>query len=310
MILTPNPANLTLNVTALNVTAQGYPCTISPSSTMGNIACTLTTNTDGSPLLVAGSVTPLVYLAPIGIAGLYGASPISVPLIVASLNNSIGGNNGGYYNYIMGTGFPLDATQVTVTICGANATIVSSNNQQIKFYQPACTTTGNQTVTVQVGSLSDSSLTFTYNDGSASAPNITSISPTSQNPAIKGLLQIVGSGFGTNISAVQVFLSNSSGRVYQLNVISVNETNLEAGLSGGLAGTFTVQVTLPDFNGNNIAAPGVDEFQYLCSITSVSPSTGSYNGGTLLTITGNNFSPAYSDTLVYIGETLDWFCNI
>jgi hypothetical protein len=159
-----------------------------------------------------------------------------------------------------------------------------------------------------VGSLS-SSLTFTYNS-SVSAPTINSILPTSQNPTIKGLLQIVGSGFGTNKTAVQVFLSNSSGKVYQLNVLSVNDTNVQAGLSGGLAGTFTVQVTLPDFNGDNIAAPGVDQFQYLCSITSVSPSTGSYNGGTLLTITGTNFSPAYSDTLVYIGDTLNWFCNI
>ena len=83
------------------------------------------------------------------------------------------------------------------------------------------------------------------------------------------------------------------------------------GLSGGLAGTFTVQVTLPESNGDNIVTTaGVDQFKYECTITSVSPSSGSYNGGTLITITGNNFSPAYSDTLVYVGDTLNWFCNI
>jgi hypothetical protein len=38
--------------------------------------------------------------------------------------------------------------------------------------------------------------------------------------------------------------------------------------------------------------------------------TGSFNGGTLITITGTNFSPAASDTLVYIGDSLNWFCNI
>lgn len=175
---------------------------------------------------------------------------------------------------------------------------------------PACTLTGPQTVTLAFGSLNDSSQSFTYNNATTTAPIITSIFPTSQNPAIKGILQISGSGFGTNKTAVQVFLSNSSGKVYQLNVLSVNETNVEVGLSGGLAGTFTVQVTLPDFTGDNVAEPGVDQFQYLCSIISVSPSSGSYNGGTLLTITGTNFSPAASDTLVYIGDTLNWFCNI
>lgn len=161
-----------------------------------------------------------------------------------------------------------------------------------------------------MGTLTDASQSFTYNDGSLSAPTITSISPNSRNPALKGVLQIVGTGFGTVKSAVHVFLSNSSGKVYELSVLSVNETNVAAGLSGGLAGTFTVQVSLPSANGDNIAASGVDQFQYLCSITSVSPSTGSYNGGTLLTITGTNFSPAYSDTLVYIGDRLNWFCNI
>lgn len=49
---------------------------------------------------------------------------------------------------------------------------------------------------------------------------------------------------------------------------------------------------------------------YDFAITSVSPKSGSYYGGTLLTITGTNFSPVSGDTLVYIGSTLNWFCNI
>jgi hypothetical protein len=169
---------------------------------------------------------------------------------------------------------------------------------------------GSQAVSVTVGALTNSSLTFTYTDSSNSVPTINSISPTTQNPAIKGLLQIDGTGFGTNQSAVNVFLSNSSGKVYQLSVLSINDTNIVAGLSGGLAGIFTVQVTLPSTTGNSIASPGVDQFQYLFSITSVSPMSGSFNGGTLITITGTNFSPATSDTLVYIGGSLNWFCNI
>lgn len=51
-------------------------------------------------------------------------------------------------------------------------------------------------------------------------------------------------------------------------------------------------------------------FSYVFSVSSVSPSTGSINGGTLITITGTNFSPDAQNTLVYIGDTLNWFCNI
>lgn len=74
---------------------------------------------------------------------------------------------------------------------------------------------------------------------------------------------------------------------------------------------FTLQVTLPTTIGDSIAsAAGVNQFEYVSAITSFTPTNGSYYGGTLITITGSNFSPAYSDTLVYVGDTLNWFCNI
>jgi hypothetical protein len=46
-------------------------------------------------------------------------------------------------------------------------------------------------------------------------------------------------------------------------------------------------------NGNSIASmPNANAFSYVFSVSSISPNTGSYNGGTLITITGVNFSPA------------------
>jgi IPT/TIG domain len=238
-------------------------------------------------------------------------SSIVVPLNPVSLNITTGGTNGGYYNTILGSGFPTDKTKISVTICGKVATIVSSNNLGVKFFQPSCATQTAQTVSIQVGSLTNSSLIFTYTSASNSAPVINSISPATQNPAIKGTLTINGTGFGLDQTQIGVFLSNSSGKVYKLKVISINDSIIVAGLPGGYPGTFTVQITKPDTSGDSIPATvGADEFQYLFSITSISPNTGSYNGGTLITITGNNFSPAYSDTLVYIGDTLNWFCNI
>jgi hypothetical protein len=86
---------------------------------------------------------------------------------------------------------------------------------------------------------------------------------------------------------------------------------MQVGLSGGLPGNFIVQIGLGNTAGDSISTvPGADAFSYSFTITSITPNTGSYNGGTLLTITGSNFSPATGDTLVYVGSTLNWFCAI
>jgi hypothetical protein len=45
-------------------------------------------------------------------------------------------------------------------------------------------------------------------------------------------------------------------------------------------------------------------------INSITPSTGSYNGGTLIHLKGINFSPALDETLVFIGNELNWMCNV
>lgn len=109
---------------------------------------------------------------------------------------------------------------------------------------------------------------------------------------------------------MSVFLSNSTGKIYQLTILTLNSTYIKVGLPGGEAGNFIVEVNTVS-NGDSIASTvGSNAFSYVFSISSVSPNTGSYNGGTLLTITGNNFSPEIQNTLIFIGDTLNWFCNI
>jgi hypothetical protein len=110
---------------------------------------------------------------------------------------------------------------------------------------------------------------------------------------------------------VQVFLANSTGKVYPLNIMSLTNNTIKVGLSGGLAGTFTVQVNMPTTTGDSLPySANSNVFDYKFDISSVSPSTGSINGGTLLTITGNSFALSTQDTHVYIGTTLNWFCTI
>jgi hypothetical protein len=304
--------NLGSNFTASDITVavQGSNCVVDTSNPITNLTCQLATNSDTTPALVAGSVTPIVSIKNFGIAGLKsGVNPLSVPLVVSNISTTSGGTNGGYLVSISGHGFPTDKSKISIVICNSTASIKSTNNIMVTFYVPSCPTNDTQVINVKVGLLTDSSLSFSYS-APTNAPTIISLSPTSSNPGSKGTLQINGNNFGSNSSEISLFLSNSSGKVYTLNILTVNNTYISAGLSGGLAGTFTVQVNLPTTGDSIASTPGADTFNYIVSISSISPQRGSITGGTLLTITGQNFNTDSQQTLVFIGSTLNWMCNI
>lgn len=321
----------------ISITVGGYPCAIT-NANLAALTCNMKTNSDSSallisgdltrnlqqtaaatPSLISGSYTPLVVkVGSYGIAALaVGVTGITVPLVVSTISLTSGGSNGGYLVTLTGHGFPLNVNDIQISVCNNLATIKEVNNIATTFYMPACPqvsslnpTDFTDTVKVTVGTAKDSSKSFTYTVPSG-GPIIMSISPASANPGLKGILEINGNNFGNSISAVQVFLSNSSGKVYPLNVISLTTTYIKVGLPGGLPGIFTVKVTLPNSNGDSLPnSAGADTFQYVVSIKSVSPLTGSINGGTLITIDGENFSADTQNTLVFIGTTLNWFCKI
>lgn len=135
-----DPTNKGFLAADLVVEVQGRTCS-SVAGTIASLTCTMTANSNGSPTLVAGDVTPLVYLKQYGIAGLAsGVNPLSVPLLASSLSSTSGGNNGGYLVTLTGSGFPLDPTKITIEMCQKQATVKSSNNIQVEFYVPSCAT--------------------------------------------------------------------------------------------------------------------------------------------------------------------------
>ena len=121
---------------------QGQYCT-SVSGSISSLSCTLATNTDGTPILVAGQVTPIVEIIPYGIANLAsGVSPLTITFVTSSLSVATGGNNGGYLISVLGQGFPLDKTKMTISVCGSQATITTISNIKADFYVPACGSLG------------------------------------------------------------------------------------------------------------------------------------------------------------------------
>jgi hypothetical protein len=127
---------------------------------------------------------------------------------------------------------------------------------------------------------------------------------------MKGVMNITGLGFGNDPSQLKIYLTNSSGNIYQMKILSVNDTFIKAGLSGGLPGNFKVNVIKEGFGNAIAASETANSFAYEVRITGVSPGSGSIGGGTLITITGKNFVPDVLDTMVTIGNELNQLCKI
>lgn len=75
-------------------------------------------------------------------------------------------------------------------------------------------------------------------------------------------MEITGSGFGTDVADITVHLTNSSGKVYEMRVLSVEDTLITCGIPGGLPGDFEVKVNL-NGAGDAVANPETaDDFVY------------------------------------------------
>lgn len=57
-------------------------------------------------------------------------------------------------------------------------------------------------------------------------------------------MTIAGTGFGSTAENVQVYISNSTGKIYRMRVISVTNTQIRCGIPGGLPGNYVIQVAI------------------------------------------------------------------
>lgn len=302
-----DPANANYPTSQLTVKVDGQPCTIA-SGAFASFTCTLPTNSNNSPKVRAGNHDVEVFVAGSGVVGIdAGVAKLFYDLTLSSLSSSSGGINGGYPIIISGAGFPSDVSQAAVTLCGKNALVTSTNNIATTITVPSCTA-GSQDITYTYNGISKT-ISFSYNTPTITQ-TITSITPQSFSPVQKGVMTITGSGFGTVLADITVYLANASGKVYRMRVLSVNDTIITCGIPGGLAGNYKVEVSIAGVGDIPPASPTVNDFKYELLITSISPTSGPYYGGTLVTITGVNFSPDLLENLVSIGNELDWLCSI
>jgi hypothetical protein len=233
-----------------------------------------TTITVDSP---AGTGTvDVTVTTPAGMSTTSPADQFSYGPTVTSLNPAFGPAAGGTLVTITGTGF----TGATVVDFGSTAatnfTVVTDTS--ITAESPAGTGAVDVTVMTPNGtSATSSGDVFTY------APTVTGLTPNQGPEAGNTFVTITGTGF-TGATAVDF------GTTPATNLTVVNGTTITV---DSPAGTGTVDVTITTPAGMS-ATSSADHFNYIAapSVASLNPASGPTAGGTIVTITGANFTGA------------------
>ncbi len=197
---------------------------------------------------------------------------------VTGLSPTSGPAAGGTLVTITGTGFTGASVVDFGTIAATNLTVVSDT--KITADSPAGTGVVDVTVTTPGGTSATSSADhFSY----IATPAVTGLSPTSGPAAGGTLVTITGTNF-TGASVVD-FGTNPA-----TNLTVVSSTKITADSPAG-SGVVDVTVTTP---GGTSGTSSADHFSYIAApaVTALSPTTGPAGGGTLVTITGTNFTGA------------------
>ncbi len=190
-------------------------------------------------------------------------------IVVSNISPSSGPTEGGTTLTITGTNFGTNVQSATVTIHGNSAVIVTCQTNQI-----TCLTPGGQgaglALVVTVSGKGSATNSFSY-----SPPSIYGVSPTSIGTA-GGLLDIFGDSLGSTGS---VTLGGGTCFATSWND---HEIICVAPAGGGLGKTLLVTVS------SQIASTNVN---YLGpTLNTMLPSSGTTAGGTLITLTGSNFT--------------------
>jgi len=286
------------------LTVDGQTCTVAPTVTaIANFDCTLPTNTNGEPLLTAGDHVPVLKFSGINIHAVDPATPATISVNMAVTGSSLTDvpQNGGHAIELSGNNFPEGTTGLTVTACGVEMYLISSSNVMIRALTSICETgLGAQNIEITfAGQTVTQAINVVAAD--ASTPTITAVSPDSWSPVLKSRMTVTGTNFGTDITKLSATLRNATNHRYNMKVLSASDTSVVVGIPGGIPGEYYVGITHETL-GDALVTGTVNKFEYKLSISSISPLTGSKNGGTLITITGTNFSPEKSENLVFIGN--------
>ncbi|XP_077992871.1 fibrocystin-L-like [Glandiceps talaboti] len=209
---------------------------------------------------------------------------------VTSVTPDAGSVGGGLTINVIGFGF---GDNVTVDVGGSPCEVVSVDYDNITCVTPPGSS-GTEDVTVSINDVSDT-LSDGFEYDLSLSPSVSSLSLSESGVAGGSEITIGGSGFGSNL------FSSESVRIGDepCNVTSYSDSSIGCVLPAQAPGNHSVKIFV---DGQGFAdASSVSDVNYKLKVTNVSPTHGSVQGGTLVSITGEGFSDDSSENQVFFG---------
>ena len=278
------------------VTISGAHLTGATSVTFGGVAATNvvvvsdTSITAVTPARTSGAKS-VVVTTPAGIATALNAFTFELPApTITSVNPNTGVLAGGTDITISGTNLSA-ASSVTIDGVAVTSIVINGAGTQIAAVTPAGSAGAKNLSVTTAGGTATKVGAFTYTN--ATLPTIASVIPNSGVLSGGTAITITGTNL-TGATSVKI------GGVAATSMVVVSATSITAVTPAGAVGAKDVVVITPSGN-----ATGTNAFTYLDvpTIVSVSPNTGSTNGGTAITITGTNLTGASSVTVGGVAAT-------
>jgi hypothetical protein len=202
---------------------------------------------------------------------------------VSSVSPSSGSTGGGTSVTVTGTGF-TGATGVSFGSVAASFTVNSDTSITATAPAQAAGTVDITVTTYAATSSTSANDHYTYS--AAAAPAVTSVSPSSGSTSGGATVTVLGSGF-TGASAV------SFGSTAAASFLVISDTAILATSPAATTGTIDISVTTPSGSSSTSSS---DHFTFnaaaVPSVSSLSSSSGSTAGGSVITITGSGFTGA------------------
>ncbi|CAF0814130.1 unnamed protein product, partial [Brachionus calyciflorus] len=199
---------------------------------------------------------------------------------VKSISSSSGSTNGGALIYIEGDGF----NQNTKLIFGDK--IYTSENSQINYVSFNFTTQPSFDNSFNISMITNELEVFfeteflTYTFDSSLNPIITSITPNEIDRETN--ITILGENFVSDFSDIAIQIGNQN-----CEVLYSNSTMIECNLKGLDLGANSVALKIKSIGNSNLFSQKINGIGNILSIT---PNSGSTNGGTRVKLNGNGFS--------------------
>ncbi|XP_071793632.1 fibrocystin-L-like isoform X1 [Asterias amurensis] len=307
---TPSNGSAT-NSTIITLTGSGFSAnSVENNVTINDVVCDVTSSNETSISCSVGESVAGVFDVLVEVEGKGFAEYPNGPLTfqyemgVTDISPTVGSEAGGTKVNITGYGFSEDISNVNVTVGGLPCLIKESSYDLIKCVISLDTQTTSRrrrrsAVTVDlVIVVNDNSITEedSFSFDPSLTPTITAVSQNVSSVHGGDLLVISGSGFGDSGAEIQI-----GSAVCEVEVQT--DTEINCTIPANSPGVYYIELTVID---QGFASVGI-QFKYELEVSGMFPDQGSFQGGTVVTLTGVGFGSNASEVAVSMD---DFACDI